>query len=97
MSEGRTTRRIANARSVGFPVRPFLFTLDQVAGMLMLEQGELENKYIYFRGRSQGRLLANDDRIKAVNIAPSGDAPEWRVSEEDLIRWCKKKDIVAYH
>lgn len=78
-------------------MRPFLFTLDQVAGLLSLSQGELENKYIHFWGRSEGRLLANGDRIKAVNIAPSDQAPEWRVSEEDLIRWCLAKDIVVYH
>lgn len=97
MREGRTTRRLANAKKVGLPVRPFLFTLDQVAGLLSLSQGELENKYIHFWGRSEGRLLANGDRIKAVNIAPSDQAPEWRVSEEDLIRWCLAKDIVVYH
>lgn len=97
MREGRTTRRLANAKKVGLPVRPFLFTLDQVAALLSLGQGELEDKYIHFWGRSEGRLLANGDRIKAVNIAPSDQAPEWRVSEEDFIRWCLAKDIVVYH
>lgn len=97
MREGRTTRRLANLHKVGLPVRPFLFTLDQIAGLLALEQGELENKYIFFWGRSEGRLLANGDRIKAVNIAPKDQAPEWRVSEEDLLRWCLSKEIVVYH
>lgn len=97
MSGGRTTRRLAHAKRVGFPVRPFLFTLDQIAGMLALEQDELEENYIYFRGRSPGVFLANGDRMRAVNIAPKDKAPQWRVSEEEFFQWCVRKEIIAYH
>jgi hypothetical protein len=71
--------------------------MDQVAGLLALTQPELENNYIYFWGRSEGSYLANGDRLKAVNIAPKDRQPEWRVSEADLVDWCFRVGIVAYH
>ena len=96
-NKGRTTRRLAMAKSVGLPVRPFLFTLDQVAGLLCLTQEDLEENYIYFWGRTNARYRISGDYVKAINIAPPDKPPVWRVSEEDLLQWLSRRGWVAYH
>lgn len=96
-SEGRTTRRLAAAKSVGLPVRPFLFTLDQVAGLLSLEEGDFKRDYVYFWGRTQFQYRAGGDYIKAINIAPHDKPAVWRISEEDLLRWLTRRGYVVYH
>lgn len=97
VSKGRTTRRLAQAKSVGLPVRPFLFTLDQVAGLLSLEEKDLRQNYIYFWGRSDFRYRAGGEYLKAINIAAPDEPPVWRVSEEDLLQWLVKHGYTAYH
>lgn len=79
--------------SVGLPPKPFLYSLDQVAMLLDVSLAHLRTNYIYFDGRSIG--LARD-RITARNIAPEGQAPEWRVAEAELVRWFKRKGFRFY-
>lgn len=76
---------------LGLPVRPFLYTLDQIGTILNITETTLKNKgYVHFRGRTTGRPLP--DELAAVNIAPKADdAPNWRVEERELIRWMKRK------
>lgn len=78
-------------------MRPFLFTLDQVAGLLSVPLAELESGYIYFFGRSEGRYRAGGDYVKAINIAGPDKTPAWRVSEEDLLQWLTRKGYTVYH
>lgn len=80
---------------VGLPPRPFLYTLDQIAVILDVQQDRLERQYIYFEGRMTGvrslrRLLARD-----MNPDPRF-RPDWRVAEQELIRWMKLMGFKYY-
>lgn len=81
---------------LGLPVVTFFYTLDQIAVMLALPEEELTNTRIYFVGRSRGRLQSR--QIKAVNIAldPETDAPDWRVTQGEFIRWLKLMGVKVY-
>lgn len=72
-------------RRYELPPRPFLYTLDQVADLLVVDLSEIHKKYIYFHGRSTG--VKSPKQLAARNIAPDGERPEWRVEEMELIRW----------
>lgn len=78
-----------NPETVGLPFRAILYTLDQVATMLNIRQQELELKYIHFDGRSIG--ARHPSLIMARNVAPPGVKPEWRINEQEIVRWCRSK------
>ena len=67
---------------MGLPFRPFLYTLDQIADLLAVDSVK---RFVHFDGRSLG--VAPPDKLKACNIAPAGERPEWRIEEVELIRW----------
>lgn len=77
----------SRAEKIGLPPRPFLYTLDQISGMISIPLDTLKRSYIYFENRSIGRQERT--LIAARNIAPRDDAPEWRVSEREFIRWMR--------
>lgn len=78
-------------QKVGLPIRPFLYTLDQIGTILNVTVPNLrQSGYLYFDGRQPGRALP--DELRCVNIAhPQTDKPDWRVEERELIRWMKRK------
>lgn len=80
-----------NPESVGLPFRVMLYTLDQVAMMLNVKIQHLEKKLIHFDGRSVG--ARHPSLLMARNIMPPGEKPEWRISEQEMIRWCRAKRI----
>lgn len=82
------------AHSVGLPPRPFLYTLDQLSVILEIQPIQIGQNYIYFEGRSTGRVSA--DLMKARNIAPRNQPPEWRVAESELVRWMRRKGFKFY-
>jgi hypothetical protein len=82
------------SQDVGLPIRPFLYTLDQVATLLGLEVRVLKDKYIHFDDRSLG--VHHRDTLLARNIAPSGETPEWRVAEKEFTRWLRHKRFRIY-
>lgn len=87
--------RQPDPESVGLPVRPFLYTLDQVAMMLSLSESYLRSRgLVFFFGRMTGS--PKPDQIKANNIALPEDAPDWRIAEAELIRYCRRKGIKIY-
>lgn len=96
MSElrGSAVNHPPTREKVGLPPRAFLFTLDQIAGMIAITEASLKQAYIYFEGRSTGRRSL--DLMIAINIAPENERPVWRVSERELIRWLKKKGFRYY-
>lgn len=76
--------------SVGLPPRVFLYTLDQVAELLAMPLRTLRTKHVYFEGYSLGGVKAF--LMIARNIAPPGDEkPDWRIAENELVRWMKFK------
>lgn len=76
---------------LNLPARPFLYTLDQIATILAIEERTLRrNGYLYFNGRQPGRPLP--DELRVINIAQGiTDEPNWRVEEKELVRWMKRK------
>ena len=80
--------------SVGLPRHNFLYTMDQVSGMLNVPIARMGTHYIHYQGRSAGVPTA--DRFRAINIAPTGAKPDWRVEERELIRWLRRKGFKAY-
>lgn len=74
---------------VNLPIKPFLYTLDQIAQILDLTERNLKANYIHYDQRSIS--LPTHDKIVARNIAPADQKPEWRVAERELIRWMRRK------
>jgi hypothetical protein len=81
--------------SVGLPPRPFLYTLDQIATLIATPIERVRTDFVFYAGRSVG---AHDrKRMLAVNINPDADgAPEWRVAENELVRWMRLNRIRVY-
>lgn len=81
-------------KKANLPVRPFLYTLDQLASILAMSEEDVARKCIYFQGRSTG--VRSSRLMIAHNIASAKEEPAWRVSERELIRWMKLKGFVYY-
>lgn len=82
------------AESVGLPIRPFLYTLDQLCTVLGYGNAQALTPHLYFRGRSTGpppRFV-----MVAQDIAAEGDRPEWRVPEAELLRWLRAKGFKVH-
>jgi hypothetical protein len=86
----------SDPKSVGLPPRSFLYTLDQVSALLGLSMSALKGEgYSYFEGRSHGRHKKY--QLLFRNIAPPTERrPEWRVAEQEFIRWMKYKGFKSY-
>lgn len=84
--------RASWAGRVGLPIRPFLYTLDQVATLLDLEVKDMRDR-LYLHGADTG--LRPKDRMKAVNIG-SIEHPDWRVAEHEFVRWLRYKGYRYY-
>lgn len=85
---------VDRAEKIGLPPRPFLYTIDQISGILSIPVDALKQRYLYFENRSIG----DQDRhlIAARNIAPPADRPDWRISEREFIRWMRLKGYRYY-
>lgn len=81
-------------RRFWLPPKIFLYTLEQVADLLALDEDTLASEFSYFEGRSIGRR--KKDRLSVRNIAPLGETPRWRISEQELVRWCTHKGYAIY-
>lgn len=82
-----------DSASVDFPPRIFLYTLDQIATALGTNEATIRRNYIYFEGRSRKRVVPLG-LMTARNIAPGDQPPEWRVAENELVRWMKHKGFL---
>jgi hypothetical protein len=76
---------------VGLPPVIFMFTVDQIASMLSVEERYVMTTYLYYVGRSTGRKATH--HMDAVNIAPEDHAPEWRVPSKEFLKWCTRRGI----
>lgn len=79
---------------VGLPIRPFLFTLDQIAALTELTVDRVKGAYVHFDGRTNG--VQKKSRLMARNIAEPGEKPDWRVTERELLRWMKHHGFIIY-
>lgn len=92
----RNGRREIKPESVGFPIRPFLYTLDQVAYLMGMAEITLRsNGTIHYEGRSTG--TAKPTQMKARNIAQPESTPDWRVAEQEILRWMKNRGFKIYN
>lgn len=83
------------SNDLGLPVREFLYTLDQLAYMLNVEEEYLKKFLLHFNGRSLG--ACPKDRMLAVDISPDDTSkPEWRIAERHLKRWMRFKGWKFY-
>lgn len=83
----------ADPDSVNLPPRIFLYTLDQIAGIISMTQAHLERNYIYYYGKSTGpkpreRMMARD-----IN-AGTDKRPDWRVADTEVVRWLRRAGFV---
>lgn len=79
----------------GLPVRPFLWSLDQISVIIDLDEKYLNsNAMVHYEGRSIG--FASRHQLLARNIAMPEDKPVWRVAEHEFIRWLKMKGFRYY-
>lgn len=72
----------------------FLFTLDQIAFMLNIEESTLRVSYLYYVGRTTGAKTRN--QMDAINIADDGEKPDWRVSHQEFVKWCRRRNITLH-
>lgn len=90
---------------VGLPPRVFLYTIDQIAALLSVDPRTVKTSYLYFDGINVGPVPR--DKLMARNIDPDYRPPshaepeghgkaEWRVAENELIRWLKHKGFRLY-
>jgi hypothetical protein len=71
------------ARRITLPEHPFFYTLDQVAMICQVSPTWLKQRTSY-----AGRTIdTGRARLRAVNLAEPDDAPVWRISERELLRW----------
>jgi hypothetical protein len=87
-------RQPRSAEKIGLPVRPFLYTIDQIAVILDLSEERIRAGYVFYEGRSVG--FATRDLLMARNIAPQDEKPEWRIAEQELLRWLKRRGFKVY-
>lgn len=83
--------RVRRLRKAGLPLRSFLYTIDQICDLLGLpiaEATQPRNKWIYYYGINAG--LSHRGKLQAHNIGPA-HSPDWRVSEDDLVRWLESR------
>lgn len=85
--------RIPRRQKADLPTRAFLYTIDQLSTMLSITEPELE-KHLFREGQDYGR---RDERLMvARNISRPGQPSDWRVSEEELIRWGQRIGYAFY-
>lgn len=80
--------------AAGLPFRPFLYTVDQIAVLLNLDERTILREYLYFEGRSIG--TRSKQLMVARNISPPTKDPEWRIAERELVRWMRFKGFRYY-
>lgn len=84
----------SSRNKVALPARPFFYTLDQIAVILDIEYTSLLHTYIFLDQRSIG--AKGPGRMMARNIAEPDQKPEWRVAEQEFIRWLKYRGFRFY-
>lgn len=79
---------------LGLPPRIFMYTPDQIAQLLELKEDYVRKTLFFYDVREPG--VRPRERLRAVNIAPEGETPEWRVTETELIRYLRLKGVKFY-
>lgn len=81
-------------KRVGLPPRPFLYTFDQIANLLSISETKLKRDFIYYDGVSIGAHSIKHMLAKDIG---DGGKRDWRVAEQELVRWMIYKKIRVYY
>ena len=76
------------------PPRIFMYTPDQIGSMLEVTEATVKSKILFYDKREPG--LAPRTKMRAVNIMPEGETPQWRVTEREFIRYLRHKGVKFY-
>ena len=79
---------------VQLPPRPFLYTVDQLANLLGMNEVKVRDQLLFYVSNDWGKRPP--DLLEARNIAPPHTPPDWRVEEKELKRWMKRKGFRFY-
>lgn len=80
---------------IALPIRPFLYTVDQLAQLLSLSEDYIRLRLLYYEGRSTGAV--RKDLMRAINIAAASELKaEWRVSDFEFRKWMRFKGFKYY-
>lgn len=79
---------------VGLPPRIILYTPDQLAAMLSMDEKYVTRALLFYDRLEPG--IRPKEKLLARNIAPDGEKPEWRVTEKELLRYLRLKGIKFY-
>lgn len=77
---------------IGLPIRPFLFTIDQIATLIGVSIENVMQTKLYYDRRSVGQR--HKDMMLAHDIATPGQPSEWRVAEREFVRWLRYKGFI---
>lgn len=80
--------------TVGLPIRLFLYTVDQMATLMAVSDDHVKKRYLWYEGRNVGPRPR--DRMVARNIAPEGTRPDWRVAEQEFVRFLRSKGFKVH-
>jgi hypothetical protein len=81
-------------KRLGLPPRIFFYTVDQIGTLLSLDEEYIKKHLLHFQGRSPG--ICPRGIMLAINVAPEGVKPEWRVSEQSFAGYLRYKGIRFY-
>ena len=77
------------------PPKFFMYTIDQIATMFEVSVSAVKTSYLHYERRSVGAQPG--DKMLARNIAPTGEKPEWRVSEREVVNYLRKRGFRIYN
>ena len=84
-------RRDIRTHDVRLPLRPFFYTLDQIATLTAMEVHQVRRMcYVAERGDTGVRPK---DKLYTINMAPAGEQPDWRVEEKEFVRWLRHRGL----
>lgn len=79
-------------KAVGLPIRPFLYTPDQIATLLGESTKKILNDYLFYDGLEAG--VPKRTQMRCRDIASDElldkDVHDWRVTEMELYRWLRR-------
>ena len=79
---------------IGLPPRIFMYTPDQIAAMLSLTEQYVKDKVLFYDRREPG--ITPKTKMRAINVAPEGETPQWRVAEKEFIRYLRSRGLKFY-
>jgi len=79
---------------IGLPPRIFMYSPDQLAALLSVKESYVMKTLLFYDRREPG--IRPREKMRAVNIAPEGETPLWRVAENELLRYLRLKGIKFY-